>query len=74
VRGDHTPFCNLDIPYVFFWTPDPRCYHRRCDVAARVDIRHLAAIARLGGDLVTRLADGDTDLAAARARHGCGAT
>jgi hypothetical protein len=24
-RSDHLPFCNRDIPYVFFWTPDKRC-------------------------------------------------
>src|SRR6185503_15285467 len=23
-RSDHTPFCKLDIPYVFFWTPDAK--------------------------------------------------
>lgn len=70
-RGDHASFCDLGIPYVFFWTSDPRCYHRRCDVVERVDVRHTAAIASLAGALTATLADGDTDLAAARARHGC---
>lgn len=71
VRGDHHGFCQLDIPYVFFWTPDGRCYHQRCDTAERVDYPHLADIAAVAGALVERLADGDADLAAARARHGC---
>ncbi|HEY6180553.1 MAG TPA: hypothetical protein VIX73_39195, partial [Kofleriaceae bacterium] len=59
------------VPYVFFWTPDRRCYHARCDTVERLDTAHLAAIAALAGDLVARLADAPADLAAARARLGC---
>ena len=28
-RSDHLGFCKAGIPYVFFWTPDKRCYHGR---------------------------------------------
>lgn len=71
VRGDHHGFCARGIPYVFFWTPDARCYHRRCDTAERVDYPHLADIAAVAGALVQQLGDADDDLAASRARHGC---
>jgi Zn-dependent M28 family amino/carboxypeptidase len=71
-RGDQAAFCARGIPYAFFWTPDPRCYHERCDTADRVDTAHLAAIAERAGDLVEALADGATDLAEAKRRHGCG--
>jgi hypothetical protein len=74
VRGDHLGFCRRGIPYVFFWTPDRRCYHRTCDTADRLDYPRLADIARLAGGLVQRLADTDVDLAAAKARAGCGTT
>jgi Zn-dependent M28 family amino/carboxypeptidase len=73
VRGDHLGFCRRGIPYVFFWTPDRRCYHERCDTADRLDYPRMADIARLAGALVQGLADTDVDLAAARARSGCGA-
>jgi len=73
VRGDHLGFCQQGIPYVFFWTPDRRCYHEKCDTADRLDYPRMADIAQLAGGLVQRLADTDTDLAAAKARAGCGA-
>jgi len=73
VRGDHLGFCQKGIPYVFFWTPDRRCYHEACDTADRLDYPRMADIASLAGGLVQRLADTDVDLAAARARAGCGA-
>lgn len=60
------------VPYVFFWTPDRRCYHARCDTTEHLDTAHLAAISRLAGALVTRLSDTPADLAAARAHLGCG--
>ena len=71
VRGDHVPFCARGVPYTFFWTPDPRCYHARCDTADKLDYPRLADIAALAADLALHLADTGTDLAAARARHGC---
>jgi hypothetical protein len=71
VRGDQVSFCTHDIPYVFFWTPDDRCYHRICDTADRLDYPRMADIASLASELVLALADSDIDLAASRARHGC---
>jgi hypothetical protein len=66
-RGsDYEPLCKLGVPYVFFWTPDSRCYHQACDTADRIDI------AALAGALTGELADTDTDLAAARTKLGCG--
>jgi len=73
VRGDHLGFCRQRIPYVFFWTPDRRCYHEKCDTADRLDYPRMADIAALAGGLVQRLADTDVDLAAAKTRSGCGA-
>jgi Zn-dependent M28 family amino/carboxypeptidase len=73
VRGDHLGFCRKGIPYVFFWTPDRRCYHQKCDTADRLDYPRMADIAALAGDLAQRLADTEVDLAASRARSGCGA-
>jgi hypothetical protein len=70
-RSDHEPFCALGIPYVFFWTPDSRCYHAPCDTVANVDFRHLAEIATVGSELVTGLANSDLDLAASRRKLGC---
>jgi hypothetical protein len=69
--SDHEAFCAAGVPDVFFWTPDPRCYHKRCDTAAQLDAAHLAQIARFAGALVERLADSATDLAGSRSRHGC---
>ena len=69
--SDHEPFCRVGIPYVFFWTPDRRCYHQRCDTVERLDAEHLAAIAALAADLVDRLANSTVDLAEARTRLGC---
>lgn len=72
VRGDQVPFCTRKIPYVFFWTPDDRCYHKKCDTVAALDLPRMADIANLAGDLVRRLADSKTDLAAVRKKSGCG--
>jgi len=71
-RSDHEAFCKQGIPYVFFWTPDARCYHETCDTAANLDLAHMAQIAHLAGDLVEGLADTKADLAASRAKRGCG--
>ncbi len=70
-RSDHLPFCERGIPYVFFWTPDARCYHETCDRVGAIDLPHMAAIASLAGDLVSSLASTKTDLAAARTKLGC---
>jgi hypothetical protein len=69
--SDHEAFCAAGVPYVFFWTPDRRCYHERCDTIERLDTEHLAQIAALAGALVERLAASPDDLAAARRRAGC---
>lgn len=69
--SDHEAFCAAGVPYVFFWTPDRRCYHERCDTIERLDTEHLAQIAALAGALVERLAASPDDLAATRARGGC---
>jgi hypothetical protein len=69
--SDHEAFCAAGVPYVFFWTPDRRCYHERCDTVDRLDAEHLAQIAALAGALVEQLAASPDDLADARARAGC---
>jgi hypothetical protein len=69
--SDHEAFCAAGVPYVFFWTPDKRCYHKRCDVTEQLDVAHLARIAALAGTLVERLADSPSDLARSRRQHGC---
>ena len=72
-RSDHAPFCELGIPYVFFWTPDTRCYHEKCDKASAIDAPHMADIVALAGDLVGELSEAKTDLAASRKKLGCAA-
>jgi hypothetical protein len=72
-RGsDFEPFCKLGIPYVFFWTPDQRCYHEKCDVAKTLDYKHMVDIVRLAGALTEAMADTQIDLLASRAKTGCG--
>jgi Zn-dependent M28 family amino/carboxypeptidase len=72
-RGsDHEPFCAAGIPYVFFWTPGGRCYHATCDTAERVDVEHMAEIVALAAEVTGELAQTETDLVAAKAKHGCG--
>jgi hypothetical protein len=71
-RSDDAPFCDQRIPYIFLFTDDKQCYHRPCDTADRIDYADLAAIATMAGDLAHRLADDTEDLAADRARIGCG--
>jgi putative aminopeptidase FrvX len=71
-RGsDFEPFCTLGIPYVFFWTPDDRCYHETCDTADRIDVAHMTKIITFSKQLVDALAATETDLLAARAKLGC---
>ncbi|MBA3398021.1 MAG: M28 family peptidase [Deltaproteobacteria bacterium] len=71
VRGDQVGFCRRGIPYVFFWTPDNRCYHERCDTVDKLDLPHLAQIAELAGGLVDELARTSVDLVASKAKIGC---
>lgn len=71
VRSDHTAFCDQGIPYVFFWTPDESCYHEKCDKPAKIDLKHMADITALAGDLAWGLSESKTDLAAARKTLGC---
>ncbi len=63
--SDNATFCAEGIPYVFFWTDDPECYHETCDTADRVDYEALLSISGLTGELVAALADTDEDLASA---------
>jgi Zn-dependent M28 family amino/carboxypeptidase len=71
-RSDHSPFCKRGIPYVFFWTPDAKCYHEACDTADRIDLPRMSDIASLAGDVVWSLAETDSDLLATRGKLGCG--
>ncbi len=71
-RSDHAAFCDAKIPYVFFWTPDKRCYHETCDTADKVDYAHMTEITEVAGDLVLALAATKLDLAASKTAHGCG--
>lgn len=69
-RGsDFEPFCKLGVPYVFFWTPDHRCYHETCDTFERIDQKHMIQIVELATALVQDVAD--TELAL-RTKAGCG--
>ena len=71
-RGsDFEPFCKKGTPYVFFWTPDKRCYHARCDTADRLDYKRMTAIAELATDLTRAMVETEVDLVAAKATHGC---
>ncbi len=70
-RSDHEAFCKLGVPYVFFWTPDDRCYHAKCDTVANIDFPHMAQIAQVAHDLTAALADSKLDLAKSRAKLGC---
>jgi hypothetical protein len=72
-RGsDHVPFCKAGVSYVYFWTPDARCYHETCDTADKIDLANMSAISALAGDLAWSMAASTTDLAAARQTLGCG--
>ena len=71
-RGsDFEPFCDLGIPYVFFWTPDDSCYHETCDTPDRIDTPHMTKIIAFAKQLVDALAATDVDLVAARKQLGC---
>jgi Zn-dependent M28 family amino/carboxypeptidase len=63
--SDHVTFCRRGVPYLFFWTEDPECYHQPCDTEDRIDYRHLVEIADLTAALVSALSDTDDDLGGA---------
>jgi hypothetical protein len=72
-RGsDYEPYCKQGIPFVFFWTPDPKCYHELCDTADRLDYPAMVDITKLAGALTETLADSTDDLLAARTKRKCG--
>jgi len=71
VGSDHEAFCQAGVPYVFFWTPDKRCYHKRCDTLDELDAPHLGEIAAFAGALTERLSDSPGNLAGARTHLGC---
>ena len=72
-RGsDYEPLCKKGVPYVFFWTPDAKCYHQACDTADKIDLPRMADITALAGELAWSLAQSDIDLSASRGELGCG--
>lgn len=72
-RGsDYEPFCRIGVPYVFFWTPDAKCYHETCDTADKIDYPHMVDITKLAGELTEEMSDTEIDLPAARKKLGCG--
>jgi hypothetical protein len=71
VRGDQNGFCDNGIPYVFFWTPDARCYHEKCDTADKIDYPRMSDIAQLASGLALTLASTDVDLVASKKKIGC---
>ena len=56
-ESDNQSFCSRGVPYLFFWTDDRPCYHRRCDTSARIDFESMTDIAPLIGDVALDLAD-----------------
>ena len=71
VGSDHEAFCQAGVPYVFFWTPDKRCYHKALRHDRRLDAAHLGEIAAFAGALTERLSGSPGNLAGARAHLGC---
>jgi hypothetical protein len=61
--SDFQAFCDRQIPYVYFETWDPGCYHEACDDADRIDYGAFAIISELLGDVASGLADSEIDLA-----------
>ncbi|HEY8142763.1 MAG TPA: M28 family peptidase [Kofleriaceae bacterium] len=71
--SDYDPFCEAAIPYVYFETFDPPCWHEACDDVGRMDFAHMSELVHVLHAVVIGLASTDTDLQAARAEVGCGA-
>lgn len=61
--SDNVSFCERGIPYIFFWTEDEKCYHKKCDTSARIDYESLSEIAALIGAISSELANTSADLA-----------
>jgi aminopeptidase N len=71
-RGsDFEPFCKKGTPYVFFWTPDKRCYHAKCDTADKLDYKRMVSIAELATDLTNAMSTTEVDLSEAKVTRGC---
>jgi AcrR family transcriptional regulator len=51
-ESDNVTFCRRGVPYLFFWTEDPECYHLACDTEERIDYVHLVEIAALTASMV----------------------
>jgi hypothetical protein len=66
--SDNVTFCARGVPYVFFWTPFPRCYHESCDTRDQIDVDGMIALSLLTERTARRLADATQDLAAGVAR------
>lgn len=64
-QSDNVVFCEVGVPYVFFWTSDHPCYHKKCDTADRIDGARLVDIAELVFDLADTLGRSTEDLAGA---------
>jgi len=62
--SDNAVSCTAGIPYLFFWTEDPECYHAACDTSDRIDYDEMVSIARLTGDATWELANSEEDLLA----------
>lgn len=60
--SDNVSFCERGIPYVFFWTEDKKCYHKKCDTSTRIDYEALSEIAALIAATSLELADSSADL------------
>jgi hypothetical protein len=61
-QSDNVTFCAEGIPYVFFWTEDPDCYHDECDTADRIDYTHLSRIAALAAAVTAEAGSTTTNL------------
>ena len=70
--SDNRPFCDVGIPYIYFYNEDPECYHLPCDTADRIDYPHLGEIAEIMAEIIAQLADSPLDLSAVRDALGCG--
>jgi hypothetical protein len=48
-ESDQVAFCQKGIPFVFFWTEDKECYHKKCDTSDRIDfdsMEHIKSLSR----------------------------
>jgi hypothetical protein len=61
-QSDNAVFCEAGVPYVFFWTADPACYHKKCDTIDKIDADGLVSISELVHGLADDLARSTEDL------------